>query len=470
MSATQPRGAPASRPLRAVATWTPDSVPPDPLTRRKGFLSRLLRDDPRTRRRLSIVFAIVILAFSVAPVVNHYQALPNKDYNLWYATGWFYYHGEPIYPTDNRPFPFMYPPTAAALLAIVSVLGEPLFVVALLAANAAAWVGAVLLSVKLATGAACRQKPLLYLLPTLMVVPFVHDMFLLGQPNLLLLTLLLGAFTALRAGREWPAGALIALAVGIKAFPLLALPYLVYRRRWKAVAATGIVGAALLWGLPAVFRGPAGAWSDLKVWTQGMVLKYDEGQIAQRPERCYSFKNQSLVAVANRLLRDVPADGESKDGWHVNVAHLGFQSVNALVVCSALGLGLFYLASMSWRRPRDVAAESAETAMLILLILIFSPFAFNYFYVWLIYPLTVLLARLLDGDPRQRRVLTVGLLVALDLYALSVVSLRGSQAYGNLLAVNLLLLGLLGWTLRRTRTENRGQELFPGARPPLIAS
>ena len=450
MSDTHTRDA-AARSSRPGATFSPA-----PSTRRNGLLSRLLREEPRTYRRLAILFAIVIAGFSVAPIVNNYQAIPNKDYNLWYATGWFYRHGEPIYPTDNRPFPFMYPPTAAALLAIVSVLGEPLFVATLVAANAAAWIGAIWLSVKLATGAACRQKPLLYLLPTALVIPFVHDMFLLGQPNLLLLTLLLAAFLSLRGGREVPAGALVALAAGIKAFPLLAVGYLVYRRRWKAVAATGIAGVALLWGLPAVFRGPAGAWSDLKVWTQGMVLKYDEGQIAQRPERCYSFKNQSLVAVANRLLRDVPADGESKDGWQVNIAHLGFQSVNALVVASALVLGLSYMASMSWRGPRGVAAESAETAMLVLLILIFSPFAFNYFYVWLIYPLTVLLARLLDGDARQRRVLSIGLLIALSVYALSLVSLRGSQAYGNLLAVNLLLLALLGGTLRSgkaVRTE-----------------
>jgi hypothetical protein len=184
-----------------------------------------------------------------------------------------------------------------------------------------------------------------------------------------------------------------------------------------------------------------------------MVLKYDEGQIAQRPERCYSFKNQSLLAVMSRLLRDVPADGEAKDGWQVNLAALSFPTVNALFVAASLSLGLFYVASMPWARPRDPRAEAAETAMLVLLILVFSPFAFNYFYVWLIYPLTVGLTRLLDapdGTP-ERRAWRLGLLAALALYAASAVSLRGSQGYGNLLAVNLLLLGLLGWSMRRGR-------------------
>ncbi len=91
--------------------------------------------------------------------------------------------------------------------------------------------------------------------------------------------------------------------------------------------------------------------------------------------------------------------------------------------------------------------------MLVLLVLIFSPFAFNYFYVWLLYPLTVLLARLLETDSGtpERQVLGIGLLSALGLFGLLVVAPRGAQAYGNLLGVNLILLGLLAWTLTLDR-------------------
>jgi hypothetical protein len=446
--------------MSAARPHLADTRPPRPATTfrpARGLSDRLRRwrEHPRVYIRLGVLLGLAIVAFSVGPIVNKARGDHNKDYSLWYWVGWNYARGADLYPTDGRPFPFMYPPTAAALLAVTSGVGEWAFVPVLLAANALAWVGSILLSVRLATGSAWRQEPLLYALPSLWVIPFVHDMFLLGQPNLLLLMLMLGAFAALRAHREWSAGALLALATGIKAFPVLAVAYLVYRRRWKALASTALTGALLLWALPAAFRGPEAAWSDLKVWTRGMVLKYDEGQIAQRPERCYSFKNQSVLAVANRLLRAVPADGESKDGWQVNVADLSFRAVNGVVVASALGLGLFYLASMPWRRPGpdDVRVGSAETAMLLLLILAFSPFAFNYFYVWLIYPLTVLFARLLDAaaGPAERRTLRLGLLAALGLYALSAVSLRTSQAYGNLLAVDLLLVALLGATLRHVR-------------------
>lgn len=448
MNATRTRGANVRPPRpRAIGAHTPVSVP------RPSETQQVPLGHQRAYRVMAFVLVVLMIAFSVAPARNHAHGWQNKDYNLWYQTGRAFLHGEAVYPTDSRPFPFMYPPCAAALLAVVSVLGEQFFVYAILALNSVAWIGSILLSVRLATGYSMRQRPLVYAVPTLWVIPFIHDMYLLGQANLLLLFILLGAFTALRANREGPAGFLVALAAGIKAFPVLAVGYLVYRRRWKALAATVVALAGLLWAMPAVFRGPEKAWSDLKIWTKGMVLKYDEGQIAQRPERCYSFKNQSLVGVANRLLRDVPADGESKDGWQVNFAHLDFRAVNAVVLGVTASLGLFYMVSMRWKRPTDIRAEAAELAMLLLMVLIFSPFAFNYFYVWLIFPLTVLVARLLDA-PRgstDRTVLTAGLAIALMLFSLSAVALRQSQAHGNLLAVNLIFLGLLGWTLHRGR-------------------
>ena len=139
----------------------------------------------------------------------------------------------------------------------------------------------------------------------------VYNIYLLGQPNLLLLALLLGSFACLRLGRPIGAGALLATAAAIKAFPILALGYLIYRRMWTASAATVAVLAAWLLLAPLPFRTPAQAVDDLVVWSQGMLFTYNTHGIAQRPFRSYSYKNQSIMALAHRLLRDVPADGES---------------------------------------------------------------------------------------------------------------------------------------------------------------
>ena len=102
----------------------------------------------------------------------------------------------------------------------------------------------------------------------------------------------------------------MATAAAIKAFPIMVLAYLVYRRMWAASASTVVVLAAWLLIAPLPFRTPAQVVDDLVVWSQGMVFTYNTYGIAQRPFRSYSYKNQSIMALTHRLLRDVPADGE----------------------------------------------------------------------------------------------------------------------------------------------------------------
>jgi len=422
--------------------------------RRPGeSLAAWIRNEPKVYRNLGIALATAMVVLSVSPIANNILGYWNKDYDLWFIVGWYYRHDGVIYPYDDRPFPFMYPPTSAVLLSVLSMFGKGLFVPALLIVQSAAWIGSILLSVRLATGKALRQDPLLYLVPTLLVVPCIHDMYLLGQPNLLLLCLMLGAFVGLRERKPWLAGTLIGLAAAIKAFPVMAVGYLIWRREWKATAA--LIGSLVVFllVLPLPFRGPEQTWTDMSLWTKGMVLKYDEGTIAQRPERCYSFKNQSIVAVTNRLLRDIPANGEAKDNWYVNVASLDFKTVNKILAGSALCFGLFYIAVMPPTRLRSSKTDAAEMAMLTLLILAFSPFAFNYFYVWLLYPITVAMARWNDASEgsRERTVLKAGLLTAIVVYAASIVSVKVTQAYGNLLLADLILLGLFGWWLIHER-------------------
>ncbi len=427
-----------------------------PLGKRIDGIAVWIRNDPQVFRNLTIALVAAMAVFSISPIANYLLGYWNKDYDLWFSVGWFYRHDGILYPSDDRSFPFMYPPTAALLLSFFSILGRGFFIIALLTVQSAAWLGCILLSVRLATGKALRQDPLLYLIPSLWVIPCIHDMYLLGQPNMLLLCMMLGAFVGLREERPWLAGSLIGLAAAIKAFPVMAVGYLIWRRQWKATAALVLSMVFFLLVLPLPIRGPAQTWKDMTLWTNGMVLKYDEGTIAQRPDRAYSFKNQSIVAVMNRMLRDVPANGEAKDNWYVNVASLDFKTVNTLLAGAAMVLGLCYVVVMPPKRLRSDKTDAVEMAILLLLILAFSPFAFNYFYVWLLYPVTVVLARWNDAaeGSRDREVLKIGLLAALAVFATSILSVKVSQAYGNLLLADLILLTLLGWWLLRQRAAS----------------
>jgi hypothetical protein len=255
----------------------------------------------------------MVVVFSAVPIANQFLGLSTKDYGLWYQVGLAVRQGFDIYPRpeSHRLFPFMYPPSAAAMLAWVSLLGPFGSLLAMVTVNSLSWLACILLSVWLATGRLDCKHPLVVIVPSLSIIVLVYNIYLLGQPNLLLLALLLSTFACLRLRREFSAGIFLATAAAIKAFPILALAYLVYRRMWKAVAATCLVLAAWLLIAPLSFRTPAQVVDDLVVWSQGMVFTYNAHGIAQRPFRSYSYKNQSIMALAHRLLRDVPADGES---------------------------------------------------------------------------------------------------------------------------------------------------------------
>ncbi len=260
-----------------------------------------------------IVLGLLMLVFSAFPIANLLLGLSTKDYGLWYQVGIAVRRGFDIYPRPEtkRLFPFMYPPSAAAMLGVVSYLGSVGTLLVLVAINSAAWLVSILLSVNLVKRPGERVHPLLYIVPSLGVIVLVHNVYLLGQPNMLLLALLLGAFACLRLGRSWSAGALVATAAAIKAFPIMVLGYFVYRRQWTAAVSTVVALAGWLLVAPLLFRTPAQVVDDLAVWSQGMLFTYNSNGIAQRPFRSYSYKNQSIMAVAHRLLRDVPADGES---------------------------------------------------------------------------------------------------------------------------------------------------------------
>src|SRR5262249_60087536 len=123
------------------------------------------------------------------------------------------------------------------------------------AINSAAWFCSAKLSAILAKGDDRTTNPWLYLIPSLLVIVYIWSSYHLGQPNLVLLALMLGAFVALRTKREIVAGGLIAVAAAIKAFPFIAIIYLVYRRYWKAAASLVATLVFLLLILPVPLRG-----------------------------------------------------------------------------------------------------------------------------------------------------------------------------------------------------------------------
>ncbi len=247
----------------------------------------------------------------------------------------------------------------------------------------------------------------------------------------------------LAADREILAGMLVALAAAIKAFPLLAILYFVYRRYWTAAISLVIALVILLFLLPIPFRGLHQTLSDARDWQRGM-LHYEQGGIAQRPARGYSWKNQSIFGVANRLLRRVSADEEPNPPIYANVADLDFRTVNIVLIASALLLGFSFVAAMPRQRSPD--GDAREFAALLNLILIFTPLAFGYLFVWLMFPLALLIKRIAVAAES----ISCGcLLIAYALLVATGIAPRFAQIYGSLFFAALMLYLGLAIDLRR---------------------
>src|SRR6266536_4388028 len=156
---------------------------------------------PAALRALLWAFIVTAIVFSALPILRYLRGHSIFDYELWSATGKHVLAGGEIYFFRAGKYDFMYPPPCALFLAGASLLGQGGLIVLLVAINSAAWFCSARLSAILAGGDNGGRNAWLYLVPSLLVIVYIWSSYHLGQPNLVLLALMLGAFVALRAKR-----------------------------------------------------------------------------------------------------------------------------------------------------------------------------------------------------------------------------------------------------------------------------
>jgi len=405
---------------------------------------------PSLRAPLDVLFLICCLALTADVLVPEiWGSGKTKDYPLWFWAGQQVLHGGDLYPSDpNAYFSFIYPPLSAILLALPSYFGKLPLYICLCVLNAGAWWMTGQLSNAM-TGSGRVPGPWLFALPAFVTVSFVFDMFDLGQPNLVLLAMMLYGFWSLQHDRPVRAGTMFALATALKVFPIAALPYLLWRRQWSAVASMVIVLVGVLFLVPAPLRGYQRNISELKTWFQGMVGTSSEHGFGQRGEQNWSWVNQSLIAVTHRLTRPVNynQDDPARPPGYMNLLDLDFKTANWVVLAISAVIGLGFIAVMPSRERITPQSNAEELGILFCLMTMASPLARQYYFLWLFFPMTILMHRgAFDGRAAVRLGSWVVLAIAGLLMGLSLpVFPRELQAYGNNLAATALMAGGLAW-------------------------
>ncbi|MGL5166803.1 MAG: glycosyltransferase family 87 protein [Afipia sp.] len=407
---------------------------------------------PSWRRPLDALFllsCVVLTAYVLVPEI--WGSGKGKDYGLWYWAGRQVLHGGSLYERANGILDFIYPPTSAILLAIPSYFGKaPLYLV-LTILNSVAWWLTSLLSNAM-TGSEKIPGPWLAALPGFATVAFVFETYALGQPNLVLLAMMLMGFWWLQRGRSWPAGALFALATAIKVFPVAVFPYLLFRGHWRAATGMVIFLAVFLVALPAPIRGYQRNVSELTTWVDSMVGSASEKGFGQREEQNWSWINQSLIAQVHRFTRHIDYNQIEPAGpvGYVNVVNVDFKTANWIVLAVAALIGFGFMASVPTRSRMTPRSTADELGILFCLMTIASPLARQYYFVWLYFPLTVLCHRAaFDARPVVQRGTWAALAAACGLMVLSLPGFPLLfQALGNNLAATAVIVVALGWHMR----------------------
>lgn len=300
------------------------------------------------------------------------QVYPADDrlYTMLPPDGWWPYLQEQGW--DKSVFPYVYPPLWAVLASwITPLVGMQAF------QSAAAIVNpALMAAMVIAAGRATGLRELALVKFTalglaLMIATLAGSVALeQNQPQILVSFLIVAAIERDRAGAAKTAGAALALAAAIKLYPALLAILWIAGRRWGAVRAFGVAGAAL-GGLSVALAG----------WPLHLAFLHEVGVIKDTVLVTYFTygidPTFAQIALPDRLefiagLDNDPAD-TMQAGWAVMAKGPLWAALSALGLAAVMGAGV-------WRLRRGAVGVTLWPAVLVGVALV-SPLSWGYHYL-----------------------------------------------------------------------------------------
>jgi alpha-1,2-mannosyltransferase len=292
-----------------------------------------------------------------------------------------------------------------------------------------------------------------------------------GNVNLFILFLVVAALTLYRRRRDLSAGVVLALAIACKVTPALFVPYLAWKRSWKALAGVALGLALFLYPglLPSLRLGRDENTRQLLSWYRGMARPFlVDGQATAK------HTNQSLPGLAARLLTHSPsfARYDERLGAYRPVQYDNLLSLSPALARAAVHAclaGFALLVVLCCRTPAPPPGPragwrlAAEFSLIALGMLLFSERTWKHHCVTLALPFAVLAYALAYApSARWRGALAAALALAVlllflpslgpsadDDSALATTFGKRAQVYGAYAAAELLLVGVLALLLRK---------------------
>ena len=251
-------------------------------------------------------------------------------------------------------------------------------------------------------------------------------------------------------GRSRAGGALVGVAAAIKLWPVAFVPYLAWRRRYRAAIGALVVGALLSLS-PAAVVGWA-AFSDyVSAWRDALTLGWGVGPM-----------NQSVLALWDRVLGHGFLPLVSGGVGYLPLS--GARAVQAAWLASLAVIGL--AAALAWRRrpAPDSLDAVGEWAALFLVVALGGPVTWEAYLVVMIVGNGLLFRTWRYAeDQLQRKAAALTLAISFALSGLTAPSLLGSSLSGRMemagvdtLSGLALLTGLFFVRWHRLARDDRG--------------
>lgn len=341
---------------------------------------------------VAILAAIAVRASS--PIVR-----TGGDLTRYIEVGELVLRGEDIYATSN--------PTTNTWPPLFALMAAPLAILARLNVHVtrALWATVMLLSLAGSLQLSIRlvyRKPLVVryragaisvasaaaVIPTLLALRAILPNFRFLQVNTLVLLLALAGCYLIARSRPGAGGAILGAAAAIKIIPIFFVPYLIWKRWWRALGAMLVSGAALTI-LPIVFFGFDRWWSYVSRFLGGSASS-----------TFIATGSQSLYTMFHRILV-LPNWWNTEFIRPYRVA-MDIGAVIAVLLAFVVFAAVFIVVS----RHRGVRPSSpavvTEFAIVLGASFLFLPFAWRHYFVFLLPAYVVLWRAAMAGTGNAR--------------------------------------------------------------------
>ena len=349
---------------------------------------------------LLVAAAAVLLALLFAARVS--RKMP--DLEVYWTAAARAHRAEPLYRAEDGHYQFKYLPAFAVLTMPAAALPLPTAKALWFCASVLLLVAFVALS--LATLPERRRPPwALVALTVVVMLKFYGHELVLGQVNVLFGVLVAGAIAALKHRREATAGALVALAIVVKPYAIIFLPWLLARRSGAAIGAAAAGGLALV-ALPAVVYG-----------VHDDVLLHQAWWRTVTESTAPNLTNADNVSIAALWAKWIGA---------------GAAATMLTAVTSAAVLGA--AVAVFVRRTALSFPEGVEGALLLTCIPLLSPQGWDYVFL-VSTPAVLFIVNYADRLPALLRTATI---LALGIIGLSLYDVMGRAAYATFMALSIV--------------------------------